>query len=197
MEVFKIVVQDSVQQRLVEVLKIFLQDRVQQRLVDVLNTFLQDRAQRQLVVAYVPAEFRPMRLCRYFGAGTCFKGNACTFAHGRKELHPDSLSSEAEACRAGAVRACATDPGADCGYCRRSCASVDPGTAHREVRRVVDVPVLLQPQFQQSLPHENVKVPQIQFIVRLCELSVVPQRWVLPVQTVKKIEIPQVQWLGG
>ena len=40
---------------------------------------------------YVSAEFRPMRLCRYFGAGTCFKGNACTVAHGWEELHPKSL----------------------------------------------------------------------------------------------------------
>ena len=35
------------------------------------------------------------------------------------------------------------------------------------VELVVDVSVLMQLQFQQSLPYENVKVPQIQFIVRV------------------------------
>ena len=88
-----------------------------------------------------------------------------------------TLLSGAEACGDGGVRARVTDPGANCGYCPRSCAScygADPGTAHREVRRSVDVPVPMQHHFLQSLPHENVKVPQIQFIVRLCELPVVP-----------------------
>ena len=36
------------------------------------------------------AEFRPMRFCMYFGSGTCFKENECTFAHAWEELHPDS-----------------------------------------------------------------------------------------------------------
>ena len=36
------------------------------------------------------AEFRPMRFCRYFGSGMCFKGDECTFAHAWDELHPHS-----------------------------------------------------------------------------------------------------------
>ena len=36
------------------------------------------------------ADFRPMRFCMFFGSGTCFKGNECTFAHAWEELHPDS-----------------------------------------------------------------------------------------------------------
>ena len=53
--------------------------------------------------------------------------------------------------------------------------------------RVVDVPVLMQLLFLQSMEHVIMKVPQIQFIVRRCEYSVVPQRRVSTVQAVQKI----------
>ena len=39
---------------------------------------------------HLPAEFKPMRFCRYFGSGMCFKGDECTFAHAWDELHPHS-----------------------------------------------------------------------------------------------------------
>ena len=55
-----------------------------------------------------------------------------------------------------------------------------------EFSRVVDHPVLMQLQFQQSFPHVLTKVPKIQFAVRLRELPVVPERPVLTVQTVQK-----------
>ena len=32
--------------------------------------------------------FRPMRLCRVFGAGCCWRGAECSFAHSASELHP-------------------------------------------------------------------------------------------------------------
>ena len=61
---------------------------------------------------------------------------------------------------------------------------------------VADVPVLMQLLFQQSLQYVFVKVPRIQFIVRLCEHAVVPHRRVPTVKAVQKIvEIPQVQFL--
>ena len=62
---------------------------------------------------------------------------------------------------------------------------------------VVDVPVDTQLEFQQS-KYEKVKVPQIQFLDRVPDIPVVPQRRACTVQTMKKIvEIPQVQMLGG
>jgi len=40
--------------------------------------------------------FRPRKMCRYFIAGSCQKGSACTFAHSTDELHPESgLEEEA------------------------------------------------------------------------------------------------------
>ena len=48
-----------------------------------------------------------------------------------------------------------------------------------------------------DVPDVIMKVPSIQFIVRLCEYPVAPQRRALTVQTVQKIvEIPQVQSSG-
>ena len=32
--------------------------------------------------------FRPMRMCRVFGAGCCWRGAECSFAHSASELHP-------------------------------------------------------------------------------------------------------------
>ena len=52
---------------------------------------------------------------------------------------------------------------------------------------VADVSVFMQLLFQRSMLFLTVKVPQIQFTDRLCEHSVVPQRWVLTVQAVQKI----------
>ena len=53
-------------------------------------------------------------------------------------------------------------------------------------RILVDVPVIMQLKFQQSVPLEKVKVPQVQFLDRLLEHPVVPQRWVRTVETVQK-----------
>ena len=61
---------------------------------------------------------------------------------------------------------------------------------------VVDVPVIISDKFQQSIVYEDVEVPQIQFIDRVVDLSVVLQRRVPTVQTVQKTgEIPQLQFL--
>ena len=54
----------------------------------------------------------------------------------------------------------------------------------------VDVPVTMQLKFQQSLQYVFVKVPQIQFIVRLCEHSVLHRD---KVQTVQNCGVPQLQ----
>ena len=48
---------------------------------------------------------------------------------------------------------------------------------------VVDVPVIIQREFQQSMSYENLEEPQIQFIVRVSDMPVVAQRQVLTVQT--------------
>jgi len=34
--------------------------------------------------------FRPRKLCRFFQLGGCTRGEACTFAHGEEELHPEA-----------------------------------------------------------------------------------------------------------
>ena len=61
---------------------------------------------------------------------------------------------------------------------------------------VVDVPVIISDKLQQSIVHENVEVPQIQFIDRVVDFSVVLQRRVPTVQTVQKTgEIPPVVFL--
>ena len=61
---------------------------------------------------------------------------------------------------------------------------------------VVDVLVIISDKFQQSIVYEDVEVPQIQFIDRVVDLSVVLQRRVPTVQTVQKTgEIPQLQFL--
>ena len=61
---------------------------------------------------------------------------------------------------------------------------------------VVDVPVIISDKFQQSIVYEDVEVPQIQFIDRVVDFSVVLQRRVPAVQTVQKTgEIPQLQFL--
>ena len=60
---------------------------------------------------------------------------------------------------------------------------------------VVDVPVIISDKLQQSIVLENVEVPQIQFIDRGVDLSVVLQRRVPTVQTVQKTgEIPQMMF---
>ena len=41
---------------------------------------------------------------------------------------------------------------------------------------VVDVPVIISDKFQQSIVYEDVEVPQIQFIDRVVDFSVVLQR---------------------
>ena len=61
---------------------------------------------------------------------------------------------------------------------------------------VVDVPVIKQLKFQQSLPIDNEMVPQIPFIDRL-EHPVMPQRRVYIVHTVQKTRDPTVQFLVG
>ena len=50
-----------------------------------------------------------------------------------------------------------------------------------------DVRVIMQIEFLQSMVYE-LKVPQIQFILRVRELPGASQRWVLTVQTVKKTQ---------
>ena len=61
---------------------------------------------------------------------------------------------------------------------------------------VVDVPAIISDKFQQSIVYEDVEVPQIQFIDRVVDFSVVLQRRVPTVQTVDKTgEIPQLQFL--
>ena len=53
-----------------------------------------------------------------------------------------------------------------------------------QIPAVVDVPVITQLQFQQSLLYDNVEVPQIQFIVRVPDLP--GERSIPTVQTVLK-----------
>ena len=61
---------------------------------------------------------------------------------------------------------------------------------------LVDVPVITSDKIQQSIVHENVEVHQIEFINRVVGFSVVLQRRVPTVQTVKKTgEIPEVVFL--
>ena len=91
----------------------------------------------------------------------------------------------------GAVCARAQDPGADCVFELEVVERIQEQCTV-EFSRVVHVPVLMQLQFQQSLSFVTAKVPQIQFIVRLREVPVVRQKWVLAVQ---KVEIPEVQVL--
>ena len=70
------------------------------------------------------------------------------------------------------------------------------GRGRRVDLLVVDVPVIISDKFQQSIVYEDVEVPQIQFIDRVVDLSVVLQRRVPTVQTVQKTgEIPQLQFL--
>ena len=67
------------------------------------------------------------------------------------------------------------------------------GEGRRVVLLVVDVPAIISDKFQQSIVHEDVEVPQIQFIDRVVDFSVVLQRRVPAVQTVQKTgEIPQL-----
>ena len=140
-------------------------------------------------------------------------------ATARPARHVDA-GHHAEAGGDGSFRALAKDLGADCGNCRLSRASVYGGVFDVSVLIIApvpavlsfcvvcfdvlnldqyfDVPVLVQLQFQQSSPNVIMKVPQIQFIVRLRELPVLSQRWVLTVQTVQKIvEILLRRVLGG
>ena len=57
----------------------------------------------------------------------------------------------------------------------------------------VDVPVLMQRQFQQSKSYVNQEEPQIQFMVRVLNIPGATQRWVRTVHTVQKTgEIPQL-----
>ena len=37
-----------------------------------------------------PAEFRPMRMCRWFPSGNCRQGWGCMFAHSVSELHSEA-----------------------------------------------------------------------------------------------------------
>ena len=59
---------------------------------------------------------------------------------------------------------------------------------------MVDDPVNTQLLFQQFNSHMNVKVPQIQFIVRVPDFPVMQQRRVFTVQTVK-FRVPLVQFV--
>ena len=58
---------------------------------------------------------------------------------------------------------------------------------------VVDVPVIISDKFHQSIVYEDVDLPQIQFIDRVVDFSVMLQRRVPTVQ--KTGEIPQLQFL--
>ena len=59
----------------------------------------------------------------------------------------------------------------------------------------VDVPVTTQRKFQESLQYVSVKVPQIQFIVRLCEHSVAHRDGYSQCKLCRNRRIPQVQFL--
>ena len=65
------------------------------------------------------------------------------------------------------------------------------------VTTVVDVPVLMQLLFQQSLQYVFVKVLQIPFIVRLCEHSVVHRHGYSQCKLFRNRRIPQgSSWNG-
>ena len=93
----------------------------------------------------------------------------------------------------GVVRAGASDPGADCESCRPFFELQVVGRIQEQgqtVQKTVeipsfDVPVTISDKFQQSKRFE-LKVPRIQFILRVCELPVVQLRRVPTVQTVQK-----------
>lgn len=40
-----------------------------------------------------PPGFVPKKLCKFFDLGGCHQGDACSFAHGDAELHPETLAS--------------------------------------------------------------------------------------------------------
>merc|ERR1719321_2215916 len=54
--------------------------------------------------------FMKTKLCRFYAAGTCCKGSACSYAHETTELHPVPNLTRTKMCRTLTLRGACKDP---------------------------------------------------------------------------------------